>query len=76
MQGISKTRHEHLIDALLQMERLLSSDCECIQEAEEYRTELENMYRDYECILSELAKQIRAYELLSARLRYSFWAKS
>jgi arginine/lysine/ornithine decarboxylase len=46
MQGINKSKHVHLIDALLQMERLLREDKqlnECLQQMVEYRAELENM---------------------------------
>ena len=75
MQGINKTRHAHLVDALLQIERQLSTGSEYLQEAEEYRAELESMYNDYEHMLGELAGHIRAYETLFGQVKVQFLGK-
>lgn len=75
MQGISKSKHEHLIGALLQLEQLLSRECECLQQAGEYRVELETMHGNYEQLLNELAKQIVSYELLYSQVKIQFLGK-
>lgn len=75
MQGISKSRHTHLVDALLQMEQLLSKECECLQQAGEYRVELESMHGNYERLLDELSKQIMEYEILYSHVKIQFLGK-
>lgn len=75
MQGINKTRHAHLVDALLQIERQLSTGSEYLQEAEEYLAELESIYSDYENMLGELAEKIRAYETLFGHIKIQFLGK-
>ncbi|RLJ69579.1 hypothetical protein [Pedobacter alluvionis] len=78
MHGISKSRHEHLKAALLQMEGLLSErqkECGCLQQAIDYNRELEIMYRTYERLLSELAGQITAYEIFHNQVKVQFLAK-
>ncbi|TKC12795.1 hypothetical protein FA048_04030 [Pedobacter polaris] len=78
MQAISKKRHERLRDALLQMKGLLSDgqkECSCLQQAEDYNRELETMYRNYDCLLKELSRQITAYEILYNEVKVRFLGK-
>jgi hypothetical protein len=75
MQGISKSRHTHLVDALLQIEQLLSKECDCLQQATEYRVELESMRSNYERLLNELARQITDYEMLYSHVKIQFLGK-
>lgn len=78
MHGISKSRHEHLLDALLQMEGLLK-ECDlersCIQQAAEYNRELESMYQNYQRLLKELSRQITDYEILYIEVKVQFLGK-
>lgn len=75
MQGISKSKHMHLIDALLQMEQLLSKEYECLQQTTGYRVELEAMHSNYERLLDELARQITDYEVLYSHVKIQFLGK-
>ncbi|RQO64829.1 hypothetical protein DBR43_31610 [Pedobacter sp. KBW06] len=78
MQGINKAKHVHLIDALLHMERLLSSEqgaCACVQQTAQYRQELEDMHGNYERLLEELSGQIRAYEALFSQVKVQYLGK-
>lgn len=75
MQGISKSRHVHLMDALLQMEQLLNKECECLQQTVEYRIELETIHSNYERLLGELARQITDYEVLFSHVKIQFLGK-
>ncbi|EHQ27512.1 hypothetical protein [Mucilaginibacter paludis] len=75
MQGISKSRHVHLMDALLQLEQLLGKECECLQQATEYRVELESMHSNYERLLEELARQITNYEVMYSHVKIQFLGK-
>jgi len=78
MQGISKSRHVHLMDALLQLEGLLSAgkrERGCLQEASDYRESLEAMHRNYERLLDELAGQIEAYETLYSEIKVQYLGK-
>ncbi|RKR83407.1 hypothetical protein BDD43_3615 [Mucilaginibacter gracilis] len=75
MQGISKSRHVHLMDALLQLETLLGKECECLQQATEYRVDLENMHSNYERLLEELARQITNYEVMYSHVKIQFLGK-
>ena len=78
MQGISKSRHEHLLRALLQMEGLLKEcDLECcaLQQAADYNCELENMYQNYQRMLKELSRQITDYEILYIEVKVQFLGK-
>lgn len=75
MHGISKSRHEHLHNAMLQMEELLSSndrDCGFLHQAADYDRELESMYQNYERLLKELSSQITAYEILYSEVKVQF----
>lgn len=74
MQGINGSKHKHLVDALLGLETLLNSRLECVQEAEEYRRELEDIHFNYERLLEDLAEQIRAYEEIADLIRVRFLA--
>lgn len=68
----------HLIDALLQMERLLSENKqanECLQQTVEYRVELESMYKNYEKLLEKLANQISKYEALYGHIKIQYLDK-
>ncbi len=78
MQAISKKRHEHLKEALLQMEGLFSDqqkDCGCLQQSGVYNRDLETMYRNYERLLKELSRQITAYEILYSEVKVQFLGK-
>lgn len=78
MQGISTAKHQHLVDALLQLERELSRDFKtdlALQQAAEYRTELEAMHRNYERLLDELSRQITEYEILYSHVKIRFLGK-
>ncbi|EHQ27500.1 hypothetical protein [Mucilaginibacter paludis] len=75
MQGISKSRHVHLMDALLQLEYLLGKECGCLQQAGEYRAELATMHSDYERLLGELAKVITDYSVLYDEVKIRFLGK-
>ncbi len=75
MQGISNARHVHLIGALLQLEQLLNRECECLQQASEYRAELETMHSNYERLLDELGRQIIEYEQLYSYVKIQFLGK-
>ncbi|EOR95761.1 hypothetical protein ADIARSV_1074 [Arcticibacter svalbardensis MN12-7] len=78
MHGISKSRHEHLHNALLQMEELLASngrDSGFSQQAVDYNLELEAMYQNYEQLLKELSRQITAYEILYSEVKVQFLGK-
>ena len=75
MQGISKTKHKHLADALLQLERLLSRDFKQdteIQQALEYRKELELMHTEYERLLLDLSGIIDDYNELFGKVKIQF----
>ncbi|CAM3736532.1 hypothetical protein MUGA111182_06270 [Mucilaginibacter galii] len=78
MQGINKAKHVHLIDALLQMEILLSREqveFACIQQTVEYRRELEDMHSNYERLLEELSGQISAYEALFSQVKVQYLSR-
>ncbi|EHQ25474.1 hypothetical protein [Mucilaginibacter paludis] len=75
MQGISKSRHVHLMDALLQLEQLLGKECECLQQTGEYRVELETMHRNYERLLDDLEKVITDYSVLYDQVKIQFLGK-
>jgi predicted nuclease with TOPRIM domain len=75
MQGISRSKHVHLMDALLQLETLLGKECECLQQAGEYRAELETMHRNYERLLGELAQLITDYSVLYDEVKIRFLGK-
>lgn len=78
MHGISKSRHEHLKDALLQMEGLLKEcnlECCFLQQAVDYNRELESMYQNYQQLLKELSRQITDYEILYIEVKVQFLGK-
>lgn len=78
MHGISKSRHEHLKDALLQMDGLLKEcnlDCCYIQQAADYNRELESLYQNYQRLLKELSRQITDYEFLYIEVNVQFLGK-
>ena len=78
MQGINKSKHVHLIDALLQMERLLREDKqanECLQQMVEYRAELESMYSDYKRLVEVLAIHISKYKALHGHIKIQHLGK-
>jgi len=78
MQGINKTRHEHLIGALLQLESIRSMEHQesgCLEQAADYRERLETMHQNYECILTDLAWQIEGYEALYSQVKVQFLGK-
>ena len=79
MQGISQSKHQHLVDALLHLEMLLSKDDDAtgadLQQAADYRLELEGMHRQYESLLIELSKVIVDYQDLFGRVKVQFLSK-
>ena len=78
MQGINKSKHVQLIDALLQMERLLREDKqlnECLQQMVEYRAELESIYSDYKSLVEVLADHISAYKALHGHIKIQHLGK-
>ncbi|MES2458227.1 MAG: hypothetical protein V4594_21900 [Bacteroidota bacterium] len=78
MQGINKAKHVHLIDALLQLERLLAHgriECACIQQTAEYRLKLEDMHLNYERLLEELSGLIGVYEELFNQVKVQYLSK-
>jgi soluble cytochrome b562 len=75
MQGISQSKHQHLVDALLQMEQVLKQNRECVEQAVEYRVELESMHKNYERLLDKLANQISEYEALYAHVKIQYVGK-
>lgn len=78
MQGINQSKHQHLLDALLQMERLLVSEqreCACVHQTAEYRRELEDMHLNYRRLLDELSRQISAYEDLFSQVKTQYLGK-
>lgn len=78
MQGISTSKHQHLVDALLQLERVLGQDFKAdtdLQEAAEYRGELERMHEEYEHLLMHLSELIVNYNELSGKVKIQFLSK-
>ena len=78
MQGINKAKHVHLMDALLQLERLLAREqreCAFVQRTAEYRQELEDMHLIYERLLEQLSRQISAYEALFNQVKVQYLSK-
>ncbi len=78
MQGINKSKHAHLMDALLGLERLVRRQCaddKCMQEVAGHRDRLENIFGDYERLLAELAILITNYEVLYSEIKVHFLAK-
>ncbi len=75
MQGLSKSKHVHLVDALRHLESLLNGreqECECLPQTAALRRELESMHGNYERLLDELAKQITDYEVLYSHVKIQF----
>ena len=75
MQGINKTKHANLVDALLLMEELLGNGQENSagqEQADFYKRELETMYRKYEKLLNELSNQLIAYDILYSEVKVKF----
>ncbi|WP_256012087.1 hypothetical protein [Desertivirga xinjiangensis] len=75
MQGISTSKHQHLVDALLRMERLLNKKTD--QEADKllcavYLRELETAFFQYEQLLSELSSLIEGYNELFGKAKTQF----
>lgn len=64
MQGISKSRHKHLVDVLLQFESLLkerqASEAD-MEQAQLYRDDIETIMANYGRLVTELAEQIKVY---------------
>ena len=77
MQAISKGKHVHMIDALLQLEKLLihEQECNCLQQSADYRRELATMHANYEQLLEKLAEQISAYEALFGNVKVHFLSR-
>jgi len=66
MQGISNPKHQHLVDALLHLEQLLSGDLKQDtdkQQAAELRQELEVLHNRYNTQVLELSDLIIDWRL-------------
>lgn len=75
MQGINQSKHQHLVDALLQLENLLYMDSKAnadLQQAAELRQQLETMRRDYNRQIAELAELIADYQQLFNKAKMQF----
>lgn len=75
MQGINQSKHQHLVDALLQLENLLYMDSKAnadLQQAAELRQQLETMRRDYNRQIAELAELIADYQQLFNKAKIQF----
>jgi len=75
MQGISQSKHQHLVDALLQLENLLNRDFKQDtdkQHASELRSELEAMHRKYDEQMRELFDLILDYQDLFNKAKIQF----
>lgn len=78
MKGINESQYQHLLKALQQLERLLSEypkGHESLLQALAYRKELEMMHRNYDSLLTDLSKQIMAYEILYNEVKVHFLGK-
>ena len=78
MNNLSKSKHTHLIQSLLVLERIL--DCDSEEEADLIQTcslknELELQYQHYELLLIELQEVITVYETLYKELKYQHLLK-
>lgn len=75
MQGISQSKHQHLMDALLHLENLLSRDFTQDtdrQQAGELRSELEAMHSKYNVQMRILFDLIVDYEELFHKAKVQF----
>lgn len=75
MQGISQSKHQHLVDALLQLERLLSIDIKQDtdkQQAAELRQTLETLHGQYHQQVKELSDLILDYQNLFQKTKLQF----
>lgn len=75
MQGINRSRHIHLMKALLQLEEFVSQgevDHICLEEVTAYSTELDSMYREYNKLLCDLEQHIIAYEELHRKVKIQY----
>lgn len=78
MQGISTSKHQHLVDALLHLENLLSKDFgQDIdrQLANELRSELELMHNNYSQRVAALAELIADYHELFHKAKMQFLSR-
>lgn len=75
MQGISNSKHQHLVNALLHLENLLSKQCEQNtdkQLAGELRLELETLHNSYSKQVNALADLIGDYHELFSKAKIQF----
>jgi len=75
MQGISTSKHQHLVDALLHLEESLSKDFRQYNDSQlacELRRELEAMIGLYGEQVSALAEPIASYNDLYQKARMKF----
>lgn len=75
MQGISQSKHQHLIDALLKLEKLLGKDFKQDadrQQAAVYHMELDAKHTEYERLLLELSHVIDGYNQLFEKVKIQF----
>lgn len=77
MNGISRKKHQQLIELLSSLEVLMdkNTDAGALQETRLYRTQLTVMISDYEKKLRELALLIDSYEALHALVKTQFIGK-
>lgn len=75
MQSISRSKHQHLVDALLQLENLLGRDFKQDldkQQSAELRHELEVMHKRYNKQVRELSDLITDYEEMFCKVKMQF----
>ncbi len=75
MQGINQSKHQHLVDALLHLENLLSRDFKQDtekQQAAELRQELEFMHKRYDKQIRELSDLITDYQEMFCKVKMQF----
>lgn len=78
MQGINKAKHVHLVDALLQLERLMDQGSllgQDLKKAEDLRLRLAEMYQGYEQLLDDLALHIAEYKDLFNEVKIQYLGK-
>ena len=75
MQGISNSKHQHLVDALLHLESLLSRDFQRDVDKQQtvvLRHELEVMHKKYNKQVRELSDLINDYQELFCKVKMQF----
>ncbi len=78
MKGITKSKHLHLINALVQLEDILKTKAQersCFQQNADYRADLESLYRQYEKQLANLSLLIADYDCLFTEIKTKYIGK-